>query len=454
MKRKKVKMLSALALSVAMMLAACSSGGNNAQTQSAAEETTTVAAETTTVEETTTAAETTTAEAVTEAAENLPVTEEKGNTTSPEVTSTVQVNKVLEGNMSRPVRVASINLAPGYFTEPDAIFEEMDRVGKNGVDLIVTPEVWTGETAEPDGDTFTSPVLDTAKEKAAEYQTYVVVCMGRYATEEESAKILENDTTGYWQQADRLKFNSCILIDRTGEIAFIYDKIYPYMTEFSQCDGVEMNYEEMTQAAINEEAAFPGDHIGVYECDFGKLGMAICFDMNFPEVWRQMGEAGAELVVWPSAFDGGVNVKTRAAANNYYVVSCTGIGTGGCRVEDVTGEELIYQLPEEGAVTNTVEVTLNLDRTVFHKNFNEGKLSQAQEKYAGKIETDMSYYSTAEWIVAWSNDENLTIQDLCDEYGLVPLRDFKTTKQEAFVDQLRGQGIYWDADEEHVYSGN
>ena len=411
-----------LAVCLTLSLTACSSGAA-ATTQ----ESTVPAVETT-------AAATTATAAPTEAA-----------TTAESVKADVpEKSDALAEPMSRPVRVASICLAPGYSTEPDAILAEIDRVGANGVDLVVTPEVWTGETAEPDGEDYTSPVLDRAKEAAKKYSTYLVVCMGRYASDKESQAARDADTDGVWKDVKRFKYNSCFLIDREGKIVYIYDKVYPYPPEFNTADGVEMNFKEMTEAPMQEEATLPGTHAGIYDCDFGRLGLAICFDMNFPELWRQMAIEGAELVVWPSAYSGGRNASARAAANNYYIVSCTGIGKGDCRVVDVNGDELIVQYPEAGAVTNTVEVTLNLDRTVFHNNFNDGKIEQILKDYPGKVEVDKSLYYEEEWMILWTTSDGLTVKDLCEEYGLVPLREFKTTAVGDYVDGLRGGHIYWN----------
>ncbi len=429
--RKVVKRWWVLLLTLAMVcgLAACSSSSDSTSETSAEAASSTAAQETTAaVEETSAAEESSTGEEETEV-----------------VTTTT--SDALSGTMVRPVRVASICLAPGYYTEPDAVLEEIARVGTNGVDLIVTPEVWTGETAEADGEDlndFTSPVLERTKEAAKEYNTYIVVCMGRYATEAETEAARAADETGVWDEVERFKYNSCFLIDRNGEIVYIYDKVYPYMTEFNSSDGVEMNFEEMTATEMLEEATLPGTHAGVYDCDFGRLGMAICFDMNFPELWRQMAIEDVDLVVWPSAYSGGRNASARAATNNYYIVTCTGIGKGDCRVVDPTGDELIVQYPEDGAVTNTVEVTLNLDRTVFHKNYNEGKIEQILEDYEGKVEVDYSLYGEEEWIIMWSTSEDITVEQLCEEYGLVTLREFKTTAVGDYIDGLRGDNIYWN----------
>lgn len=47
----------------------------------------------------------------------------------------------------------------------------------------------------------------------------------------------------------------------------------------------------------------PGDHITVFDTDFGRLGLCICFDFRFQELAKAMGDRGAELLVVPAAFN-------------------------------------------------------------------------------------------------------------------------------------------------------
>ena len=55
-----------------------------------------------------------------------------------------------------------------------------------------------------------------------------------------------------------------------------------------------------------------GREVPVYQADFGRVGMAICFDVNFPAVWQRLADAGAELVLWPSAYSAGSSLQEEA----------------------------------------------------------------------------------------------------------------------------------------------
>src|SRR5687768_14832048 len=87
------------------------------------------------------------------------------------------------------------------------------------------------------------------------------------------------------------------------------------------------------------EALVPGPRdIPVFETPFGKIGVQICFDVEWPDGWRQLGEKGADIVFWPSAFGGGKMLNTYAWQNHYHVVTSTWKGT--TKICDITGAEI------------------------------------------------------------------------------------------------------------------
>ncbi|MEJ7636902.1 MAG: carbon-nitrogen hydrolase family protein [Singulisphaera sp.] len=67
----------------------------------------------------------------------------------------------------------------------------------------------------------------------------------------------------------------------------------------------------------------PGRDFPVFDCDFGKLGIQICWDIQFDDGWAALAAKGAEIVAWPTASPATAQPASRAARHRYYVVSST-----------------------------------------------------------------------------------------------------------------------------------
>jgi len=85
---------------------------------------------------------------------------------------------------------------------------------------------------------------------------------------------------------------ACLVFDDRGERVARYDKIHLFDVSLP---GVDERYQE--SATIE-----PGDDIVVLDSPFGRLGIAVCYDLRFPEIFRQMLDQGMELLAIPSAF--------------------------------------------------------------------------------------------------------------------------------------------------------
>jgi predicted amidohydrolase len=99
-------------------------------------------------------------------------------------------------------------------------------------------------------------------------------------------------------------FNTAVLIDRNGNLAGKYRK-------------VSLPQEEI------DGGITPGNSFPVFETDFGKIGLMICWDVTFPEAARSLAQKGAEIIFLP-IWGGDVNLaKARAIENQLYLVSST-----------------------------------------------------------------------------------------------------------------------------------
>jgi len=85
---------------------------------------------------------------------------------------------------------------------------------------------------------------------------------------------------------------SCLIFDATGAKAGRYDKIHLFDVSVPGSD--EKYFESNTIE--------PGDDSLVIDTPFGRLGVAICYDLRFPELFRQMSDVGMDVLAVPSAF--------------------------------------------------------------------------------------------------------------------------------------------------------
>ena len=85
--------------------------------------------------------------------------------------------------------------------------------------------------------------------------------------------------------------NRSILIDAAGEVAATYDKLHAYDVDLP------------TGESWRESASIrPGDAAVVADTPWGGLGLTVCYDLRFPQLFRALARAGASLIAVPSAF--------------------------------------------------------------------------------------------------------------------------------------------------------
>jgi len=111
---------------------------------------------------------------------------------------------------------------------------------------------------------------------------------------------------------------ACLVFNDRGEQAARYDKIHLFDVQLLDSN------EQYTESDTIE----PGDKVVVLDTPFGRMGVAVCYDLRFPELFRQQLEAGMEILVLPSAFTAitgrahwEVLVRARAIENLCYVIA-------------------------------------------------------------------------------------------------------------------------------------
>ncbi len=165
-----------------------------------------------------------------------------------------------------------------------------------------------------------------------------------------------------------------------------------------------------------------------------RVGMAICFDVNFPSVWQRLADQGAEIVIWPSAYSAGSSLQAHAINHHFAIVTAT--STGDCQVFDITGERILDEQKED---LNISRITLDLDCGIFHENFNVEKRDKLLRERRDDVilEKEMK---REEWFVLKARQAGVSARALAREYGMEELRDYLHRSRRE-IDQMRGSGF-------------
>jgi predicted amidohydrolase len=296
---------------------------------------------------------------------------------------------VRDAETGRPARIVSISFSCRPLA---AIVDVVAREAARGADLIALPETWANQSLNQP-ETLDGPIISTLADLARRHRTYIVCPLDR-------------------QEGDR-RLNSAVLLDRTGAVAGIYDKLYPYWSEFALQPAVAI-----------------GSTAPVFATDFGRVGCAICYDVNFPEVWQELADNGAELVVWPSAYSAGTTLQAHALIHHYYIVTST--QTADCLVYDVDGRLLLDEKSDDVTVSR---ITLDLDRGIYHENFNLAPLERLLAEHGDDVAVER-HLPREQWIVLRAKRPGVSVRALARAYGMEELRDY-IARSRRQIDEMR-----------------
>lgn len=266
------------------------------------------------------------------------------------------------------------------------VLERMNEVAGLKPDLVCLPElfdtIWVREKISvkdaAEDEKVPGPVTSRIAEYAKKNNCYVV-CP------------IYTKTDGYY-------YNSSVLIDRKGKIAGVYHKAHAVPSEIL----VRGKFGEGVSAgALNQP---------VIQTDFGKVGMVICYDANWADVWDNCKKQGAEVILFSSAYPGGKMLNHYALRNSAYIISSTG---GDARIIDISGNDL----SSSSTFTRYAWANINLDKVNLSTWPTNGRLPAIFNKY-GNDRLTLKVWDANEVITLESNDPQLKVKDVLKEFKI------------------------------------
>ena len=251
-----------------------------------------------------------------------------------------------------------------------------------GLDLAILPETTVTSLEGPASQRaipLQGPVLETFGALARRHKTYLVVPLD----------LVEQSASG------PVYSNAAVLFDRQGGVAGIYRKFHPVAAP---------GHDDL------ENGITPGSEFPVFECDFGKLGIQICWDIVFDDGWQALADKGAEIVVWPSQSPATARPAAKAGQHRYFLVSSCWrnnstiyepTGLVAARVE-TPGKALVHQLDLSYALLG------------WSAQLREGKA--LSDKYGERV--SYHYEPREDLGMFWSNDPQSTIGAMIQSLGL------------------------------------
>jgi len=217
----------------------------------------------------------------------------------------------------------------------------IDEAVSKGAQLVALPETWQCISEDKDAIRASAQPMDGAimqrmKAKAREHQIYLH-CGSLNETIDGSNKM----------------YNTTVLLGPTGDELARYRKIHLYDVDL----GANQKYEESATVQGGGETV-------VTEIGPLTVGLAICYDLRFPELFRELALKGAEAVIMPAAFNEftgkdhwEILIRARAIENQNYMICPDIVGGYGTRGKRCYGRSMIVdpwgtiiaQAPDEPA---------------------------------------------------------------------------------------------------------
>jgi predicted amidohydrolase len=273
----------------------------------------------------------------------------------------------------------------------ESLIDEMAAAAKrqypgDGLDLVVLPEevltLGSGRSPAERALAADGPEMERIRAKAREHRSYVVAPL----------TLADDRPRGRYS-------NAAILLDRDGKQVGVYRKVHPVAPYDSD---------------VLEGGIQPGSDFPVFQCDFGKVGIQICWDMAYEDGWQTLAERGAEIVALPTASPQTARPAAYALRGSYYVVSST--PRDNASVFNSLGR-ISAQTTSPGVAVHQIDLSYALLH--WSPTLDNGQILKS--RYGDDV--DFVYYETEDTGIFWSNAATIPISQMVRETGQTPLAD-------------------------------
>jgi predicted amidohydrolase len=207
--------------------------------------------------------------------------------------------------------------------------------------------------------------------------------------------------------------NAAVLMDREGRVAGIYRKVHP-------CSDLK--------EVLLEDGMTPGRNFPVFDCDFGKVGIQICYDIFFADGWQALAKQGAEIVALASETPETVRPSMYALQHRYFIVSAT--PRDHAAVYSPLGV-VEAQTTQEGVMVHQIDLSYAI--VGWEDGLDGGK--GVTRKFGDRV--GYNYYSDQDVGIFWSNDPTTSIGKMISSLGFPDL-DRETEQTRVLQDKFRG----------------
>ena len=195
---------------------------------------------------------------------------------------------------------------------------------KRGAGLVVLPEVFSWRGPRGAEAEFAEPIPGPTSERMS-------------ALARELGIHVQAGSVSERIEGDRRCYNTALLFAPNGEMIGRYRKIHLFDVEIPG-----------QVSAHESQARKPGDRTVVVRTDVGAIGLSVCYDLRFPELYRRLVRDGAEILCIPSAFTfptGAAHwetlIRARAIENQCYVIAPDQYGTSPNGYRDYGGSMIV-----------------------------------------------------------------------------------------------------------------